>query len=88
MEDGRAADSTGRQVTQCHIGVVEGVRLGLDPSTDTGCDGEELRAIASGIGGHAAQRPFAEQVLGVAQLRDVGEMDARDDQCPTLFECR
>src|SRR5690348_7135980 len=55
-----------------------------------GGKGEKLPPVGTGIGRHAAQRPFLEKVALVVERWDVGEVDAGDRQgaAPVQgFEC-
>ena len=59
-----------------------------DPNADRGRDGEELLAVAAGVGRDAAELPLLKQVVGVAQRRDVAQVDARDGERAAAVERR
>ena len=75
-----------RQVAERRVGLVEpiGGRGHLD--ADAGRGGQELAAVVAGVGRDTAQHPLLEQVLGVAERRDVAEVDAGDRQRAATIE--
>ena len=58
----------------------------MDPERDTGGQGQEVVAVLAGVGCHAAQGAFLEQVALVVEGRDVGEVDARDREGATSVQ--
>src|SRR5262249_7221331 len=79
-QNGGAAHPAAGQVGQRLVSLVEGVGGGGDLDPETLGQGEEVGGVAPGVGRDAAQRPLLEQVAGVVQGRDVGQVDARDRQ--------
>lgn len=75
-----AGEAVMRQIAQCRVGLCQRVAGGLDADPDVVGDGEELLAIASGVGGDAAQLSLLEEMVGVAERRDVAEVDSGDGE--------
>ncbi len=80
VDHGHAVHPIGRQVDEGPVDRAEGVADDRRPERDLLGQGEELGAVGPGVGGDAGDRPLVEEVRGVVEGRDVGEVDAGDGQ--------
>jgi len=75
---GAAVHAVSGQISERPVGLAEVVRCRGDRDVQPLGQGEELGRVASRVRGDTAHSPFLEQVLGVVQRRDVGQVDAGD----------
>ena len=68
-------DPAGRQIGQRHVRMVEGIAGSHHMQPVLSGEAQEVVTVLAGIGGDAAELPFLEQMLLVAQYGNVGEVD-------------